>query len=131
MRYGSYCRENNCPWFDENREICTSPNDMHGNKCDFDNGILPGWDDDGIKLKMVTWDGDLTQFLVEANTNVEAIKKAMESNFSIGKVDDEIVDDMKDSSAYIVEDVDFNLLKEIFERADCLGIYGEAVVFND
>ena len=48
----------------------------------------------------------------------------------IGDVDDEIVDDMKDSAAYSVEEVDFELLSELFNRTDIIGKYGEAVVFN-
>lgn len=84
-----------------------------------------------MNVKIVTWDGDLTQFLVEADTNVEAIRKAKEANFLIGNVDDEIIDDMKDPTTYTVEDVDFSLLCQIFGRNDYMGIYGEAVVFND
>lgn len=84
-----------------------------------------------MKLKFVTWEGDLTQFLVKADTNTEAIKKAIEANSLIGDVDDEIADDMKDSTTYTVEDVDFSLLSEIFKRTDYIGTYGEAVVFND
>lgn len=131
MERASYCKENNCPWLDEARDVCTSPNDIHGNKCDFDNGILPGYDDEGIKLKLVTWEGDLTQFLVEADTNLEAIRKAVEANLRLGDCDEEIEEDIHDLTAYKVEDVDFSLLREIFQRTDCLGIYGEAVVFND
>ena len=131
MERSSYCKENNCPWLDEAREVCTSPNDIHGNKCDFDNGILPGYDDEGIKLKLVTWDGDLTQFLVEADTNLEAIRKAVKANLQIGDCDEEIEEDIHDLTTYTVEDVDFSLLSEIFKRTDYIGTYGEAVVFND
>ena len=35
-----------------------------------------------MNLKLVTWDGDLTQFLVEADTDEEAIKKAIEANYA-------------------------------------------------
>lgn len=133
MAYGNgeYCKENNCPWLDGDRVVCMSPNDIHGGKCDFDNGILPGFDDDGIELRLVTWEGDLTQFLVEAATNVEAIRKATEANFMIGDVDEEIVNDMKDPTAYSVEEVDFELLSALFNRTDIIGKYGEAIVFND
>ncbi len=130
MERASYCKENNCPWLDEGREVCQSPNDIHNGRCDFDNGILPGYDDDGIKLKLVTWEGDLTQFLVDANTNVEAIRKAIEANLQIGDCDEES-EDINDIATYTVEDVDFSLLSEIFERTDYIGTYGEAVVFND
>lgn len=83
-----------------------------------------------MNLKMVTWDGDLTQFLVEADTNVEAINKAIEANLQLGDCEGS-EEDIHDFNTYIVEDVDFSLLREIFQRTDCLGIYGEAVVFND
>lgn len=131
MERASYCKDNNCPWLDRGREVCTSPNDIHGNKCDFDNGILPGYDDEGMKLKLVTWDGDLTQFLVEADTNLEAIHKAIGANLQLGDCDEEIEEDVHDLTTYTVEDVDFGLLSEIFKRTDYIGTYGEAVVFND
>ena len=84
-----------------------------------------------MNLKMVTWEGDLTQFLVEADTNLEAIRKAVEANLQIGDCDEEIKEDVHDLTAYTVEDVDFGLLSEIFKRTDYIGTYGEAVVFND
>ena len=83
-----------------------------------------------MNLKMVTWEGDLTQFLVEANTNLEAIRKAVEANLQIGDCE-EIEEDPHDLTTYTVEDVDFGLLSEIFRRTDYIGTYGEAVVFND
>ena len=82
-----------------------------------------------INLKMVTWDGDLTQFLVEADNNLGAIKKAVEANLKLGDCEGDT--DIHDLSTYKVEDVDFNLLKELFRRTDCLGIYGDAIVFDD
>ncbi len=84
-----------------------------------------------MNLKLVTWDGDLTQFLVEAETNLEAIRKAVEANLHIGDCDEEIEEDIHDLTTYTVEDVDFSLLGEIFQRTDYIGTYGEAVVFND
>ena len=33
---GEYCKENNCPWYDTYRDVCKSPNDPNGGKCDFD-----------------------------------------------------------------------------------------------
>ena len=131
MERTSYCKENNCPWLDKARDVCASPNDIHGNKCDFDNGILPGYDDEGIKLKLVTWEGDLIQFLVEADTNLEAIRKAVEANLWLGDCDEEIEENIHDLTTYKVEDVDFNLLREIFQRTDYIGTYCEALVFND
>ena len=141
MERASYCKENNCPWLDEKRGVCTSPNDIHGNKCDFDNGILPGCDDDGIKLKMVTWDGDLTQFLVEAETRDEAISKAITANKEFdkfcyggnGRDNFDLEDcDIEDRGSYDVSDIDFDILCEIIERNDWFkGKFGEAKVFND
>ena len=85
-----------------------------------------------MKLKMVTWDGDLTQFLVEAETNDEAICKAIEANKEFDRwlgSDDPDVDDI---NCYTVDDVDFNLLCEIIERNDWYkGKFGDAKVFND
>lgn len=132
MRYGSYCKENNCPWFDEVREVCTSPNDIYGGKCDFDNGILPGCDDDGMKLKLVTWDGDLTQFLVEADTRDEAISKAITANKEFNRFcGDNGHDDFEDRNLYDVYDIDFDILCDIIERNDWFkGKFGEAKVFN-
>ena len=83
-----------------------------------------------MNLKMVTWDGDLTQFLVEADTNLEAIRKAVKANLQIGDCDEEIEDDIHDLTTYTVEDVDFSLLMEIFQRTDLIGPYRETVVFN-
>lgn len=43
----SYCEKNKCPWLTTHvcmgvsTKICSSPNDIHNGKCDFDNGILP------------------------------------------------------------------------------------------
>lgn len=84
-----------------------------------------------MNLKLVTWDGDLTQFLVDANTNLEAIKKAVEANLKLGDCDDEIEADIHDLTTYEVEDVDFNLLGEIFRRTDWIGNYENAIIFND
>ena len=53
---GTYCRENNCPWYDTFRDVCSSPNDPHGKECDYNwaamcpqcNKIIAvGDDDDG------------------------------------------------------------------------------------
>ena len=84
-----------------------------------------------MNLKLVTWDGDLTQFLVEADTDEEAIKKAIEANFIFSDPEDDddglVRKDMQDKSWYEVEDVDFNLLSEIFRRTDH-DTYGEGIL---
>ena len=82
-------------------------------------------------IKLVTWEGDLTQFLVEADTNLKAIRKAVEANLRLGDCDEEIEEDIHDLTTYTVEDVDFDLLNELFQRTDYIGKYGDAIVFND
>ena len=96
-------------------------------------------DDEMMSLKMVTWDGDLTQFLVEAETRDEAISKAITANKEFDRFcgwssadDDLVYRDFEDRDMYIVDDIDFNLLCEIIERNDWFkGKFGEAKVFND
>ena len=90
-----------------------------------------------MNLKMVTWDGDLTQFLVEAETRDEAISKAITANkefdrFCYGGNDFGLEDcDFEDRDLYDVYDIDFDILCEIIERNDCVnGKFGEAKVFN-
>lgn len=82
-------------------------------------------------LKMVTYDGDLTQFLVEARTNDEAIAKAIHANKEIDRELGASDESVNNPACYEVDDVDFKLLCEIIERNDWLcGTYGEAKVFN-
>lgn len=82
-----------------------------------------------MNLKMVTWDGDLTQFLVDAETRLEAIKKAVKANLRL-EIDEEFEVDIHDLTTYSVYDLDFELLAEIFTRKDCNGMIEEAIVFN-
>lgn len=42
--FSHYCKDKKCPWYDGLR--CNSPNGPGLDKCDYDRGILPGWDDD-------------------------------------------------------------------------------------
>ena len=84
-----------------------------------------------MKLKLVTWEGDLTQFLVYAETDEEAIKLAIESNKEIDVhygYDEQ--NDENNPDFYSVEDVeDISFLWAIMERNDCSGIYGNAIVY--
>ena len=84
-----------------------------------------------MNLKLVTWDCfdlvALMQFLVKADTDAEAIRKAMEANIIIGEYDGT----EHDASTYTVEDVDFNLLIKIFKETRWIGTYGQAIVLND
>ena len=90
-------------------------------------------------LKMVTWNGDLTQFLVEAETRDEAISKAITANKEFDKFCiyngrdnfDLAYRDFENRNLYDVYDIDFDVLCEIIERNDWFkGKFGEAKVFN-
>ena len=86
-----------------------------------------------LNLKMVTWEGDLTQFLVDAIDDKEAIRMAIEANVEFDKYCGEngTSKDLYDESAYTVDDVDFDLLCEIIERNDWFkGKFAGAKVFN-
>lgn len=85
-----------------------------------------------MNLKFVTWDGDLTQFLVNAETDDKAIKLAMKANFEYEKYDDHMVEDMEDPSTYKVEDIDtMEYLFNIIQRNDWISINSDVIVFND
>ena len=83
-------------------------------------------------LKLVTFDGDLTQFLVEADNKLEAIKQAVEANLHLGNEGfDSYIHDL---TLYTVEDVDFDLLKELIKRQDWIMSKNNsfsAVIFTD
>ena len=82
-----------------------------------------------MNLKLVTWEGDLTQFLVNAETDEEAIDLAIEAN---KEIDITFHDkDMDDKSTYSVEDVDFMMLCELFKRNDMAGKYENTIAFYD
>ena len=86
-----------------------------------------------MNLKLVTFDIDLTQFLVNAETTVEAIEKAHEANRLIGGIDGYDMEGIRYQD-YTVEDVDWDLLREILARKDCLGDVGDkgvAVCYAD
>lgn len=85
-----------------------------------------------MNLKLVTWEGDLTQFLVEAETNDEAIRKATEANKEFDRFCGSDTSEIDDATSYTVDDVNFDLLCEIIERKDWFkGKFCEAKVFND
>lgn len=87
-----------------------------------------------MNLKLVIWECDelveLIQFLVEADTHLEAIRKAIEANLQMGFYE-ECKSYICDPATYTVKDVTFNLLTEIFKYTEWVGIYGEAIVLND
>ena len=58
-----------------------------------------------MNLKMVTWDLDYMQFLVNADTNEDAINRAIGINLSYAPIDDEVqFKDIKDTFGCVVED---------------------------
>ena len=86
-----------------------------------------------LNLKLVTFEGDDTQFLVNANTSTQAIELANRANLEIiGEMDDDDYD-LKHykESWYTVEEVDWKLLLEIFNRTDCIGTTSYAIAFLD
>lgn len=85
-----------------------------------------------MDLKLVTFNGDQEQFLVNATRNQTAIELAIEANKKIGNFDEpEWNTEMEDYSRYEVEDVDFNLLCEIIKRDDWLFNDTYVMAFRD
>lgn len=88
---------------------------------------------------MVTWEMDLTQFLVEAHDEKEAINKAIKAHSAYDENicerdsndEDDIIfiEEMNDESTYTADSVDFDLLCEIIMREDCVGKFEEAIVY--
>jgi len=74
-----------------------------------------------ICLKLVTFNGDQEQFLINTADNERAVKLAIEANKKIGTFDNPEWDmEVEDKSLYTVESVDFNMLYEIIKRNDWL-----------
>lgn len=85
-----------------------------------------------MDLRLVTFNGDQTQFLVNATRNQTAIELAIEANKKIGNFDEpEWNAEILDYSQYKVEDVDFNLLCEIIKRNDWLFNDTYVMAFRD
>lgn len=75
-----------------------------------------------FNLKMVTYELDLTQFLVDAETDEEAIQKAIHANCSYEFDSEEDEKDAKDKINYSVEDIyDMRNLYYICRRTDIMG----------
>lgn len=80
-----------------------------------------------MKLWLVTWDLDLTQFLVDAETESEAIYKAIEVNKKIEP--SEYDPDMEVTNTYSTDLVDMDLLCEIVKRKDIWDVVGNVICF--
>lgn len=84
-----------------------------------------------MNLWLVTYEGDLTQFLIEGTDRKTIISEAIASNLTYGRIDDDIRADIENPDNYTLEEVDYNLLDGLFKRNDYCGIYENAMVFND
>lgn len=88
-----------------------------------------------MNLLLVTFLYDYSEFLVDAQTDDEAIKYAMEANKSgvLGRVEDsEYEMGINDPTNYYVNFIvnDMNMLNEIIRRDDYAGIYNGVIIFN-
>ena len=89
-----------------------------------------------LNLKMVTFDLDYSQFLVDAENIDEAIDLAIEANKSdlLGHWDPMGIpeSEMNARENYFIDDVvDMNFLGEIFGREDYRGNYNGTIVLRD
>ena len=84
-----------------------------------------------MTLWMVTYESDLTQFVVDAETGEKAIEKAIEANkeldIEFGTTEES---DAENRKLYIADPVDFALLREIIRRKDYYGDVCDTVVDN-
>ena len=85
-----------------------------------------------MNLCMVTYEGDLTQFLVD-RANGDPISQAIEANLDdkyLGIYDEQDIRDMKDRVLYEIDDIkNMEMLDCIMKRNDYLGKYKEVLVF--
>ena len=90
-----------------------------------------------MRLMLVTFIPDNTQFLVNIDDEfTSAINYAIEANKAVGGIVDNsenglTMKEVTDTLNYKVEDVDFGLLKEMFNRDDYMFSTAHAIVFND
>ena len=93
-----------------------------------------------MKLYMVTWNDNVTQFVVDAKNEDDAITKAIEAHKDydsrFGPYEDRNegdiqLEDIVDRDSYEVEDIDgIEYLYNVIRRNDWLGVYGDAIVFE-
>jgi hypothetical protein len=81
-----------------------------------------------MKLWLVTWDLDLVQFLVDAETESEAIYKAIRANKKIEST--EYDSDMEATNTYSADLVDMELLCEIVKRNDVCAIIDNVICYT-
>lgn len=84
-----------------------------------------------MNLKFITFEPDYTQFIVNTETDANAIKQAIEANLTYDNYDEEFEKDIRDKSNYNVEDIDsMNFLADIINRNDLIGVYNGVIVLN-
>lgn len=81
-----------------------------------------------ISLKLVTFELDLTQFLVEAVTDDEAIVKAIEANLKLGEIDGG-KEEILDHTTYTVKDVDVATLYNLLVGKDVVNNFDGVITF--
>lgn len=90
-----------------------------------------------MNLKLVTFNLDYTQFLVDSNITSKAIDLAVEANQSelcgpLAQTSDYglTIEETEDITNYTVEDVDMKMLGNICKRDDYVGNYNGVLIFN-
>ena len=88
-----------------------------------------------MNLYLITYDLDLTQFLVNANNSSEALDLAVEQNLSetfLGSYGDESEKlEIRKITNYTIEPVnDFEFLCEIIKREDWVGCTSNVMIFR-
>ena len=73
-----------------------------------------------MRLVMVTFEPDYTQFLIEADNREKAIDYAIKANKEYDRYDEDLLEDIENRSNYFVGDVEFEDLKYIIQRNDWL-----------
>lgn len=83
-----------------------------------------------LNLKMVTFDIDYTQFLVDAENHEKAIDLAMEANRKYGPYDDNLEVDIEDRTNYSIDEVvDMDFLGELMKKDNYLYNQNGVLVF--
>lgn len=99
---------------------------------------VDGTNDTQARLIMVTCTANLFQFLVNAKDEEDAIQQAIRAHQSekiLGPCDNDPYENgedndwMTDETNYSVDEVDMELLSEIFERKDMAGIDKDVIVY--
>lgn len=90
-----------------------------------------------MNLKLVTFDLDYTQFLVNEENGINVINLAIEANRSdvCGPLSESsdyglTKEEVEDIANYTVEEVDMEMLAAVCLRDDYIGCVNEVIIFN-